>query len=123
MSGKRILVVDDESAILDTFGSLSKRFGYEMEFYTSGQSALDAVAADPAAYGLVLTDVCMQGLGGLELVKSLRSLCPKLGVIFMTGDLTDEVRDAAEAFDNVVFLEKPFQLEKIFKETIPAMMR
>lgn len=119
---RRIIVVDDEKAILEAFASLSKRFGFEMEFYSDASKALEALALNPMEYALVMTDVRMPGVDGLSFVKSLRSFCPKLGVVFMTGDVSDELRESAEAFGNVVFLEKPFQLEKTFKETIPALM-
>ncbi len=119
---RRLLVVDDEIAIRDSFASLSKRFGYPMEFHVNGARALEAVALDPAAYGLVISDVRMPEMDGLSFVRSLRGLCPKIGVILMTGELSDDVREGAEAIGNVVFLEKPFQLEKLFKETIPTLI-
>jgi DNA-binding NtrC family response regulator len=121
-AGRRILVVDDERALLEAFASLMRRFRYEAEFFSDPARAVEAIALDPAAWGLVITDMRMPGLDGLAFVKAVRSLVPGLPVVFMTGFATDELKAAANRLGKVVFLEKPFEFEKVFKETIPGLL-
>lgn len=117
-----ILVVDDEKAVLEAFSSLMRRFNYASEFYADSPRALEALALNPARYGLVITDMRMPEVDGLTFLKTVRSLRPDLGVIFMTGYVSDDLKDEVLRFGKVVFLEKPFQLETLFKETIPGLL-
>ena len=116
------MVVDDEKGLLDAFDTLMRRFGYDAEFYISATKALEAVALDPAGYGLIITDMRMPFVDGLTFVKNVRSLCPRIPVVFMSGFVTAELKEKAMEFKDVVLLEKPFSLEQVFKETIPKLM-
>lgn len=118
----KILVVDDEKAILQAFSSRAGGFNYEMEFFLNPATALETLALDPGAYRLIITDMRMPQMDGLTFLKTLRSLCPNLPVIFMTGYVTEELEKAVAQYKKVVFFEKPFPLEKIFKETIPQLL-
>lgn len=118
----KVLVVDDEKAILQAFSTRMRQFNYEMELFLNPAAALEALALNPSGYQLVITDMRMPQMDGLTFLKTLRSLCPNLPVIFMTGYVTEEIEKAVAQYKKIVFLEKPFPLEKIFKETIPQLL-
>jgi PAS domain S-box-containing protein len=106
-----ILVVDDEPAILELVKNILVPAGYLVNTATNGKEALAAIQAHP--YDLVLTDMIMPQMGGMELVQYLRLHHPETLVIVFTGfasyqDAVDAVK--LGAFD---YLPKPLQPEII----------
>ncbi|MGO8761784.1 MAG: response regulator [Desulfobaccales bacterium] len=104
-----ILVVDDEPAILELVRDILLPAGYLVNTATNGKEALAAIQAHP--YDLVLTDMIMPQMGGMELVQYLRLHHPETLVIVFTGfasyqDAVDAVK--LGAFD---YLPKPLQPE------------
>ena len=104
-----ILVVDDEPAILELVKEILLPAGYLVNTATNGKEALAAIQAHP--YDLVLTDMIMPQMGGMELVQYLRLHHPETLVIIFTGfasyqDAVDAVK--LGAFD---YLPKPLQPE------------
>ncbi len=104
-----ILVVDDEPAILELVTDILLPAGYLVNTATNGKEALAAVQAHP--YDLVITDMIMPQMGGMELVQYLRLHHPETLVIVFTGfasyqDAVDAVK--LGAFD---YLPKPLQPE------------
>jgi two-component system, NtrC family, sensor kinase len=104
-----ILVVDDEPAILELVKNFLVPAGYLVNTATNGKEALAAIQAHP--YDLVLTDMIMPQMGGMELVQYLRLHHPETLVIVFTGfasyqDAVDAVK--LGAFD---YLPKPLQPE------------
>jgi PAS domain S-box-containing protein len=104
-----ILVVDDESAILELVKDILGPVGYLVNTASNGKEALAAIQAHP--YDLVITDMLMPQMGGMELVQYLRLHHPETLVIVFTGfasyqDAVDAVK--LGAFD---YLPKPLQPE------------
>jgi DNA-binding NtrC family response regulator len=102
----RILVLDDESRMVDIIGMVLRREGYEIETRTHPRDALAALEADP--YDLLLTDLKMPDMDGVALLRRAREIQPELPVILITAHATvstaiDAIR--AGAFD---YVEKPF---------------
>lgn len=103
-----ILLVDDEVAITSTLSLVFRAEGYTVESRSSLSGAI--VAVEAKNYDLVVTDL---RLGGLELLKRVKTLSPKTEVIIITGYGT--VPEAVEATQSgaFYFLEKPFNPEQI----------
>ncbi|MBN1823694.1 MAG: response regulator [Endomicrobiales bacterium] len=130
----RILIIDDEQGILDLCKRILEQEGYFVEVSDDGYKAIDIMSESP--FDLVLTDLCMPGIDGLELLRKVKATWPQTEVIIFTGQATIET--AVEslkggAFDYVL---KPFNIldllttvhkclehtrlrrgEKIFRET------
>jgi len=102
----RILVLDDESRMVDIIGMVLRREGYEIATRTHPGDALAALEADP--YDLLLTDLKMQEMDGVELLRRAREIQPELPVILITAHAT--VSTAIEAMRAGAFdyVEKPF---------------
>ena len=106
-----ILVVDDEAAQRDILGGLLRKQGYAVREVPSGAAALAVLRAEPV--DLILTDVKMPAMSGLELLREARALNPELPVVVLTayGNVTDAVvamRDGA-----VDYLTKPVDIDAV----------
>jgi PAS domain S-box-containing protein len=83
--GERILVVDDEEALCGSLTHLLTRLGYQIVSKTKPEAALEAFRAEPEAFALVLTDLTMPGMTGLELAERILALRPRARVVLMSG--------------------------------------
>nr|WP_320049747.1 sigma-54 dependent transcriptional regulator [uncultured Desulfuromonas sp.] len=106
MSQPRILVVDDEAVIREAVKRILEQEGYEVITATSGHTALEKVQNDD--FTVVISDLKMPGMGGMEVLKSIKILQPDVPVIIITGYAT--VETAVDAIKNGAFdyLSKPF---------------
>jgi two-component system response regulator PilR (NtrC family) len=108
---RRILLVDDDDGIRETIELNLARWGYEVSTAVSAEQALARLGAfDP---GLVITDVRMPGMSGLELLAKLRDAAPEIDVIVMTA--FEDMRTAVEAMKAGAYeyLVKPLDLDQI----------
>jgi DNA-binding NtrC family response regulator len=103
-----VLVVDDEAGVRRMICTLLEREGYRTLDAAGGEEALAIVRAD-AEVGLVLTDVRMPGMNGLQLEQAIRGIRSELPVLLMSGEVTREwvVRLIREHPANVI--RKPFE--------------
>lgn len=114
-----ILIVDDESSVLRAFSELLSGQGYDVNSAANGLEALAAVAQSPP--DLIISDICMPGMDGLEAFRRIRQEHPRLPVIFMTGQSTmDSAIEATKlgAFD---YQLKPLDPEEMLKAVERAL--
>jgi two-component system response regulator MprA len=116
----RILVVDDEPAVLDAVDRALRLEGYETELAADGQEALDALAAG-APDALVL-DLLMPRVDGLEVCRRLRAAGDRTPVLVLTARdaVPDRVRGLDAGADD--YLVKPFALEELLAR-LRALLR
>ena len=81
----RIIVVDDETLLVDLATGVLRRNGYEVEGFTDAPSALRRIADEPQGFDLVVTDQTMPAMTGVEFIERLRSIRDDLPVIICTG--------------------------------------
>ncbi len=112
MSGRpTLLIVDDESAILDSLRILFKHEGFEVSVARGGRAALEALGRE--APEIVLTDVRMPSVSGMEILAAARERDPDLPVILMTAQA--ELKTAIEAVNRGAFhyIQKPFDNDEL----------
>lgn len=112
---RRVLVVDDDEAMRTTIAFTLMDDGYEVEEAESGEEALRALARDRSSESpidLLVMDVRMPGLSGLDTVRRLRARDRMTRVILMTAFPSPETIDEAEAL-HVPLLSKPFTLDAL----------
>ncbi len=111
-SRARVLVVDDERDLAKNLASLLKRRQFDAETAFNGFEALDAVK-DRGPFEIVLLDVNMPGMDGIEVLHKLKAMLPEVEVILLTGHATVEIgieAIRAGAFD---YLIKPCDIEDL----------
>ena len=106
-----VLIVDDEKNILLTLNQSLQLAGYRTELASSGQVALDVVAARPV--DVVLMDVKMPDLDGLTALERMQALKPGLPVIMMSGHGTIDTAVRATQLGARDFLEKPIARDRL----------
>ncbi len=82
---EKILLVDDEAAIIRLEKKMLERLGYQVAERTSGTDALKAFRCNPDAYDLVITDMTMPDMNGDQLAREIMAIKPDLPVIICTG--------------------------------------
>ncbi len=104
--GERLLVVDDSVAVRKLMARTLTQAGYAVDAAEDGTSALEI--ASRGRVDLLVTDVVMPGIGGVELARQLWSTLPGLPVVFVSGYTGDRLDVALLAESHVRFLPKPF---------------
>ncbi|MEP6503998.1 MAG: CHASE domain-containing protein, partial [Betaproteobacteria bacterium] len=112
-SGERVLVVDDDPAMVLMVDGLLKRAGYRVTVYEQPVAALARVVADPSAFDIVVTDFNMPEMNGMELATALARIAPELPVIITSGFISDEMRQQAGALRVAALLQKEYTLERL----------
>lgn len=112
MSGKpRVLIVDDESGIRESLGSILQDEGYEVGTAASAEEALPQIPG--GAFDVVLLDVWLPGMDGLEALDRIQKEPRAPAVIIISGHGTIETAVRATKLGAFDFIEKPLSLEKI----------
>ena len=111
MPNRRILLVDDEPDILDVCQRILERDGYQVETAPSGNAALEQVKQQ--SFDLLVTDIKMPGMDGLELVRAVKDIAPHLPCIVMTGFSTMDTTLRALRLGVDEYVTKPFAPEEL----------
>jgi len=109
-----ILLVEDDPAVRRATRRMLARAGHEVLCADNGRVAIDMARQHREAIHLVVSDVVMPEMGGLELVQVLRELHPELRVVLTSGYATDELDGNLDELEGVKFLAKPFSTENLF---------
>ncbi|MFZ2446147.1 MAG: response regulator [Syntrophobacteraceae bacterium] len=110
MKELKVLLVDDEEEFTS---ALAERFGLRgirASTASSGEEALKMIEADPPH--VVVLDMMMPGIGGIEILARIRSAYPKIGVIFLTGQL-HTAADPTLGPAYCEYLVKPVNIEEL----------
>jgi len=106
-----VLVVDDDAGMAETLGDILAARGHRVASAGSGHAAVAMTRR--AAYDVVLMDIQMADLNGVEALKAIRSFAPDLRVIMMTAFTRHELVEEAKAARAVAVLPKPLDLERV----------
>src|SRR5436309_6972427 len=122
MRGMRILVVDDDAAVRESLGRALRLEGYDVELASDGSEALERLEGDGADPDLVVLDVLMPNVDGLEVCRRLRRTGSKLPVLMLTA--RDEVADRVAGLDAAAddYVVKPFALAELLAR-VRALLR
>jgi DNA-binding NtrC family response regulator len=115
----RILVADDDAVIREGLRRILTTEGYEVETVSNGRAALERLGEQ--MFKLLVTDLKMPGMSGLEVLKSLRTFQPELPVVLITGYAA--IDNAVEAMKNGAtdYLAKPFANEELISKVKNAI--
>ncbi|NOQ52227.1 MAG: response regulator [Desulfuromonadaceae bacterium] len=108
---KNILIVDDEKSIRQSLEGILKDEGFQTSFAATGEEALSNIQREDP--DLVLLDIWMPGIDGLETLKKIKHLRPNQLVIMMSGHGSIETAVKSTKLGAYDFIEKPLSLEKV----------
>ena len=113
--GEAILVVEDEQSFLDYLNTILKTYGYNIFSAHNSTEALEIFKAEKENINLVLSDVIMPEMNGLELADKLRELKKDLPIILSSGYSDQKVDPADIRANGYKFIPKPYGILKILK--------
>ena len=109
----KLLIVDDESDIREFARNFFKKRKIEVFVASGGCQALDLIAREGP--DLVLLDVKMEEMTGIEVLRQLRKINPSIKVIMVSGIEEEETINEAKALGVIGYIHKPFILEELEK--------
>jgi CheY-like chemotaxis protein len=118
--GKRVLVVDDDNPTRQTIARILEAGGFSVIQASSGTEALDRLAASTDDIDIVLSDVTMPGMTGIDLSYQIRNLYPGMPVAIVSGDVSELERSIIGRSD-VPFIKKPFHAESLYSAVREAI--
>ncbi len=108
---QRVLVIDDELGILDSLRILLKNSGFEVDTAQGGKAGLQAV--ESSAFDIVLTDIRMPGVTGIEILEAVRDRDSEIPVILMTAQASLQSAIAAVNQGAYHYIQKPFANDEL----------
>ena len=108
---KTILIVDDEESICQSLDGVLSDDGHEVLTAASGEEALKIVEDELPS--LILLDIWLPGLDGVEILKAIKAKHPQIRVVMMSGHGTIETAVKATKLGAFDFIEKPLSLDKV----------
>jgi len=116
-----ILVIDDEQVVLDSVRKHLRDDGYAIHTVLSAEEGLTLLDRDPIGIDIVLTDLMMPHIDGLELIKSVKARFPNMPVILITGYATINTALQAKQLGAFGYIAKPFskaELKTVVHEAV-----
>jgi len=110
----KILLVDDEEEFVTTLAERLELRGIHALVATDGEAALDLIETDPPQ--IVILDVIMPGLGGLEVLKRIKAQSPQTPVILLTGRGSTKEGIEGMQLGAADYLMKPINIEELIKK-------
>lgn len=121
MSSDRILLVDDEEAFVTTLGKRLTARGLQVQTAGSGEEAVEI--ARQHTFDMIVLDLAMPGIDGIETLKQLLAIDPDLQVILLTGHGSIEKAVEATKLGAVDFMQKPASLPELLEQIQEASAR
>jgi len=109
----KVLVVDDQRSIRLTLSAILESHGCDVTEVEDGYRAIDAAAE--SSFDLVLMDIKMPGINGVQTFREIKKTSPETLVVMMTGYAVQELVDTALEEGALSIIYKPFEMEAVFK--------
>ncbi len=111
---KKLLIIDDESGIVEEVKAYFEEEGYEVHTADTGKDGIDLIVrVEP---DVVLLDMKLPDISGIQVLRFSKEKYPRIKVIVNTGYVDQNVIDEAERLGRDAFLQKPFSLERLQQE-------
>ena len=110
----KILLAEDDDSMRAFLAAALRRASHEVQDYADGETALAALERE--VFDLLLTDIVMPGLDGIELARRAAKLQPGLKVMFITGFAAVALKNRDQTPQGARILSKPFHLRHLVEE-------
>lgn len=115
----RLLIIDDEQIVGRRLKHVFSKIGFEVEVFTDAQEALEEISKK--AFDVVITDLKMDKIDGIEILGHVKSMSPDTQVIIITGYASEETSSVAYKRGVFEFLAKPFRLDTLKQIILRAL--
>ena len=110
----KILLAEDDDSLRGFLDTALKRAGHDVHSFEDGEGALEALERE--VYDLLLTDIVMLGLDGIELARRGAELDPAMKIVFITGFAAVALSNSSPTPAGAKVLSKPFHLRELVTE-------
>jgi len=107
----RIMIIEDDEEMRSLLKDFFEEEGFEIDSVSNGVDALRKLSKDH--FDIVITDIRMPGLTGLDILPRIRRLKPEIPIIVMTAYGSDDLRRRSLERGATIYLEKPIHLSKL----------
>jgi signal transduction histidine kinase/CheY-like chemotaxis protein len=121
-AGEHVLFIDDEPMLNRSAARVLERCGYRVSAFADPREAIEQLGRRPDDFALVITDMNMPNLSGLEVARAVRARRPDLPILLLSGNLADEVRAEAAKLGVQSVLQKPWSFEDL-AEAVNRLVR
>src|SRR5689334_6244932 len=121
MASARILYLDDEEPLVFIMKRMLERLGHEVAGFTSADAALVAFTAAPNGFHLVLTDMSMPGMSGIDFAAAVLKLRPETLVVIASGYMDPKDMERAKAIGVRECVRKPNTLDEM-RDMVTALL-
>jgi two-component system, cell cycle sensor histidine kinase and response regulator CckA len=118
---ERVLLIEDEQAIQDMLGAVLRGAGYTVQSAMDGAEAIEQILSAQAQLDIVVLDLNMPRLGGIEVLKVLQKRWPRVPVLVITGNLNAVAVAELKNLGQTDVIEKPFELS-VFGQTLRTLL-
>jgi CheY-like chemotaxis protein len=119
---EHILVVDDETTVLDVARVALERAGHHVNVAASGPEAIDLLRTSPDRFAIILLDLGMPRMSGTEVLPRLREINPTVPILLCSGYSETEMRRRSEGLTVTGFVQKPFTAKGL-REKVALYLR
>jgi two-component system cell cycle response regulator CpdR len=119
LPARRILLAEDDDTMRAFIERALKKAGYKVKSFANGQEAYDRLRDGrfkEEPFTLLLTDIVMPQMDGIELARRAGEIDPNLKIMFITGFAAVTLNTAAKAVQDAQVLSKPFHLKDLVRE-------
>ena len=114
LPAKRIVLAEDDESMRGFLERALERAGYEVLSFANGKDALERIEQEP--FTLLLTDIVMPLMDGIELARRASEIDPQLKIMFITGFAAVTLNNGVETPKDARVLSKPFHLKDLVRE-------
>ena len=120
-SGRLILLVEDESVVREVTRQVLEHAGYEVLESDGPREAMRLAEVHQGRIALLLSDVVMPGMNGLDLARRIQKTQPRLATVFMSGYANPVVMQKAEPLST--YIQKPFSVDALLEGVAEALAK
>ena len=117
----RVLIVDDEDTVLQSLEILMDTEGHEVRKFQDSQKAADAIRSD--SFDLMITDIRMTPLDGVDLMKLARQVQPNIGLVVVTAYASEKTMKQCFALGCAGYIKKPFKMQEVLDAVNAALAK
>lgn len=111
MAAPRILILEDDDNLRDVLAEVLSDEGFEVKAVARGETAVECAARE--SFDLIIADIRMEGIGGLEALEQTQKLQPNIGSLIVSGYATEHETARAERLQVGAYLTKPFKMQEL----------